>query len=325
MDTVDVRLTLGRPLEATHINYIVENIKWISRLRYWDNKCSFVVSFPKFFYSMNNAYLVETQKDVDLVLNSICKIFENYNIQEAYSKRIDYPFTFIMPAGRTFNSYFELFRLVGIIKSKSSTGNSKYYGSLVNDEKETAIFTNTTNVSNFSKRVMLYNQALKIRESRHSSYDETLNKFNDLEQRMRIEVSFKREINLLQGKTLKLDLGKIKREYAYYLANEIFSRRSIEEGIKAQSENLLKHLKEKYSTNINWNKMVAYKITDQEQVISKDIFNSVVKELDLSDRGKQNARKTLREIAGETEMTYENIGKDLAELMTAVLMQAKKN
>jgi hypothetical protein len=273
---------------------------------------------------MNNAYLVETQKDVDLVLNSICKIFENYNIQEAYSKRIDYPFTFIMPAGRTFNSYFELFRLVGIIKSKNSPGNSKYYGSLVNDEKETAIFTNTTNVSNFSKRVMIYNQALKIMESRSSSYDETLNKFNDLEHRMRIEVSFKRDTDLLQGKTLKLDLGKIKREYANYLANEIFGRRNIEEGINAQSENLLRYLKDRYSTNINWNKMIAYKITDPNQVISKDIFNSVVKELNLSDRGKQNARKTLRKISLETSMNYENIEKDVKSIMISILKQSKE-
>ena len=323
MDTVDKILILGKPLDCSQVKYIEENIKWISGLKYWDNKCSFTISFPKFFYPVNNAYLVETQKDVDQVLCEVTKIFKNYDIQEAYTKRIDYPFTFNMPEGRTFNSYYELFRLVGIIRSENPAGNSKYYGSVLKDEKETIIFTNTTNTNNFSKRTMIYNQALKIRETRGSSYESTLDRFPDLENRMRIEVSFKKEINLLKNGVLKLDLGKIKREYAKYMANEIFNKRSIDEGLKTQIDNLSVYLKEKYSTNINWHKMVAYKMTDPNQVISKDVFNSMIKHLDLSDRGKQNARKTLRKISEETKMTYENIGKDVNNIMTAVLMQAK--
>ncbi|UUV17566.1 hypothetical protein NRK67_01670 [Fusobacteria bacterium ZRK30] len=324
MDTIDIRLILGRPLDEQKIKYIKENIKWISKLGYKENKCSFVISFPKFFYPINNAYLVETQREVDMVLHDVIRIFENYHIQEAYTKRIDYPFTFNMPEGRTFNSYFELFRLVGIIKKANPAGNSKYYGSIVRDEKETVIFTNTTNTNNFSKRVMIYNQAIKIKESKASSYEDTINKFPNLERRMRIEIAFKEEVNILDGKSLRLDLGKIKRKYASYLANGIFNKRSIDEGIKIQIENLNRCLEEKYPGNIKWKNLMMNKIIDPGQVISSDIFNAAIKKTNLSERGKQSSRKALRDTASETEMVYENIGKDLNEIMMAILEQSRK-
>ena len=325
MDTIDITLTLGRPLDEQKIKDIKENINWISKLRCKENKYSFVISFPKFFYHLNNAYLVETQKDIDTVLHDVVKIFENYHIQEAYTKRIDYPFTFYMPKERSFNSYFELFRLVGIIKKENPAGNSKYYGGIVKDEKETIIFTNTTNTNNFSKRVMIYNQALKIKESRESSYENTMNQFPNLEKRMRIEVAFKKEINILNGKFLNLDLGKIKREYARYLKNEIFNKRNINEGITSQIENLTRYLEEKYPGNISWINLMTNKIIDSDQVISSDIFNAAIKKTNLSERGKQNSRKTLRNIARETDMDYENIGKDFNEIITTVLEQSRRS
>jgi hypothetical protein len=324
MDTVDVRLTLGRSLDTQKVKNIEEEIKWISRLKYWDNKCSFIISFPKFFYPINNAYLVETQREIDLVLNEVSKIFENYKIEEAYTKRVDYPFTFIMPEGRTFNSYFELFRLVGIIRSENPAGNSKYYGSIPKDEKETVIFTNTTNTNNFSKKVSIYNQALKIQESRASSYDNTVEKFPYLERRMRIEVAFKKEINILDRGSLRLDLRTLKREAAYYIAEEIFNKKKINDGIVAQTDNLIRDLQEKYEKNINWNRVVSNKIMDPDQVISKDIFNAAIKQLNLSERGKQNARRTLRKIVTDTKVTYENIDKDIRSIMLEVLRQSRE-
>ena len=331
MDTIDVKLKLNEKLPEEVITNI-RTLEWIRNFRIENGlHCRFIISFPKYFYPKSNAYLVETQNQVNMVLEAVYNIFKKYDIREAYTKRIDYPFTYIMPTGRTFNSYFQLFKLVDLIKNENFKGNGKFYGRLSTEVKESFTITNTLNIHAYSKKVFVYNQALKIKETKNADYQETLEKFPDLIDRMRVEVSFKEDINLLGDDGFYLDLGSIKRRYASYLANHIFNKNKINEGIQNQIDLLVDYLKEKYiqknsdsKNRINWSKIFSVILYKPNYVFSIEIFNKAINEIYTSSRSKEDARKRIRDLSKEAEVSYEYIVKDMNAIMLSVLEQSKK-
>ncbi len=332
MDTIDVELKLNKKLPKEVVSEL-RNLEWISRFRTEDGlQYRFVISFPKYFYSKNNAYLVETQDEVNMVLGDVYNIFKKYGIEEAYTKRIDYPFTYLMPAERTFSSYFHLFRLVAIIRQEKSKGNGKFYGSLSTEAKESLIYTNTANINTYSKRALIYNQALKIKETKPSTYQETLKNFPDLKNRMRIEISFKENLNFLGTDGFQLDIEKIKRKYVSYLANHILNPNRIDEGIKTQIDLLVTFLKEKYINKnsdcigrIKWNEAFNKILHDPHYVFSKDIFNKAINEIYTSSRSKEDARRRIRNLAEISKISYEYIINDMKAIMLSILEQYKKS
>ena len=325
MDTMDITLKLKQILNENKINNIKEK-RWIGRFREsGSNQYSFVISFPKFFYSENNAYLVKTQEEVNLVMTELTSCFEEYVIEEAYATRTDYPFTFIMPEERIFSSYFELFKLIALIKNEDfKNSNSKYYSNLANGEKESFMFTNTKNTNNYTKKVLIYNQALKLKETKISTYSETLDKFTDLERRMRIEVSLKKKQDILNNGNLETELKKVKKECLLYLFNNTFNKNRITKGIENQIFNLTTYLQNKYFKKINWTEVMVEKLNDSKTVFSQEIFTGAIKELKKSERGKENARKVIREIARNTEIFYMNIEKDLEDIIVSIGEEAKE-
>ncbi|MGB6129211.1 MAG: hypothetical protein WBG30_10700, partial [Psychrilyobacter sp.] len=152
---------------------------------------------------------------------------------EVETLRIDYPFTFIRPGIETFESWGNVHKLLNLCALKYGLKFKEHPSSEGEEGYSTA-----DNFFSHKIKISIYNQALKLREkSKFNEYETTREKFNDLEQRTRIEVS-----NRLRIKGSKLSLKNVKNK-AYEVIEEVYFN-NLDLVLNEKAEKLTKELNE---------------------------------------------------------------------------------
>lgn len=171
------------------------------------------LSYPR-AYAATNAYLISNSQECLVVNNRFISEIEyrltydsNNNMRLNYNDlinwfrsnvsirltRVDTPFTYLM-SEPNFNGYKNLYMMLNDIYTYSnSNAIPKNFGVLGSGEMESLIFTNTTNVSSYHSKIMIYNQYNKFQNYYGNSnmvlFNSILLEYPDLPNRMRIEVS----------------------------------------------------------------------------------------------------------------------------------------
>lgn len=197
MDTMDLHLTIGKDQSLDFL----EEINWIDLyvLNLKENKYRLKIHLPLYFCE-TNAYLVQTQKEVDEVFRELYDLLSCVDIMEMKIVRVDYPFTYIMPEKDSFYKYNYFFNLLSKISKLESpifrgakfiTGREEFL------KNETFILTDSTNTNSYNNKIIFYNQKKKILDVKGENYYEEIEQmFPDLPFRMRIEVSKKKNDKL---------------------------------------------------------------------------------------------------------------------------------
>lgn len=207
MDTIQIKL------ELNHIGLTMEDFKrietFINHIKspYGYTFCDMLdirgtrsigvkISYPRFFYG-SNVFLITTKEQCFQVQRWFSENIENMMVligARIYLERVDIPFTYIMPPDYDFYSYNKLYGIMAMVHAeKRIKGSRKMYADILTQRPETLIYTDTKTPSSYNNKVMIYNQFLNV-EAKVDS-EETLNmfldKYPDLQYRMRIEVSKK--------------------------------------------------------------------------------------------------------------------------------------
>lgn len=326
MDSINITLKTKIKIPDSQLrDYSNQNISsknlasktYISKIKYIEkskNEYMIQINFPKAF-NATNSYLVTTQKDVDYVLNDFLKEVSEYFVVSIVLTRVDYPFTFIMPVGRTFSSYVPLFRAF-----TKEVGNAKAFLDLKKLEFESIYFTDTKNTTGSNKKILIYNQYRRMEDTKPQYLKEDLIKFPNLKQRLRIEVSLRKnkQLKLIDYKSkIVLSLSEIKKESFDYF-NFILNEDRLKDEVICQEgfiEDFL-FLKSDNRKNYSWNHFLKF-INNSKQTFCKRTMFSLIKEKgDLSVRGKEYAIKTLKELLIDNQYVVEDMNKDFNDIRT---------
>lgn len=182
-------------------------------LKVGKNVLNVKLSYPR-FYAATNAYLISNRQECLAVNNRFINEIEyrlmydlNNNIRLNYIDllnwfrnnvsikliRVDTPFTYFM-SEPNFNGYKNLYLMLNdIYMYLNKNAIPKNFGALGSGEIESLIFTNTTNISSYHSKIMIYNQYNKFQNyygnSKPDFFNSILLQYPDLPNRMRIEVS----------------------------------------------------------------------------------------------------------------------------------------
>lgn len=207
MDTIQIKL------ELNHTGLTVEDFKrieaFINHIKspYGYTFCDMLdirnatsigikISYPRFFYG-SNVFLITTKEQCFQVQRWFSETIQNMMVligARIYLERVDIPFTYIMPPDYDFYSYNKIYGIMAMVHAeKRRKGSRKMYADILTQRPETLIYTDTKTPSSYNSKVMIYNQFLNVKAKVDS--EETLNmfldKYPDLQYRMRIEVSKK--------------------------------------------------------------------------------------------------------------------------------------
>lgn len=292
------------------------------------NYISLRLSYPRAF-DRTNAYLIKTSKECQEVhhklINDILTFDDSFSFEEAdilrewFIKyvtisidRVDIPFTYYVPFTETFNSYSNAYNLmIEVFEAKNKT-KVKDIGVTIDGERETYTFPDKPNAKDSYRGIIIYNQAKKFKDlySKKKYYDDIVNKYPDLEYRMRIEVSRKVGLN---GKSLEeFSKFKIHEEYvaqfARYALENLFDESILSDVCDNKSEELAELLeKSREMKNLNYrgfiysNKDKIYDYTILRNAIFRTTKNSNTKY-----SASHDAREILKELERETGIIYIN-------------------
>lgn len=317
IDTISLKIKLkeenGEYIEMELMEIIKESIK---ELKYCDlkvsqdNSINLKLSYPRFYYS-TNAYLIENPKqckNVNAMLvtrirhkivhdeskdstekEKLKKYFEE-NIEFVLT-RVDVPITYYMKKKLRFLDNMEIFNsykncyliLDSMYREVYKNFNAKKIGLLKNDEIETIIFTDNSNVSGYNNRIIIYNQMKKMKDYYEKNNPELYNQMiidhPDLYQRMRIEGAKKvRRKGFSAKEWFEFDIyNEYVPRIGKYILETLFDEDIFEMLIKNKVEELKnKILKEKNEKNFNYNNFILKyqnEIWDYE-IIRKAIMSS---------------------------------------------------
>lgn len=302
MDTMDLHLTIGKDQSLDFL----EEINWIDLyvLNLKENKYRLKIHLPLYFCE-TNAYLVQTQKEVDEVFRELYDLLSCVDIMEMKIVRVDYPFTYIMPEKDSFYKYNYFFNLLSkIIKLESPvfrgakfiTGREEFL------KNETFILTDSTNTNSYNNKIIFYNQKKKILDIKGENYYKRIEQmFPDLPFRMRIEVS-KKKNDKLDFENFEIpNLKKIKKaafDHILLLFDEIGPLIDMETDCALKQLSLINRNKIKYElflTDIN-----RGNITNITSLI-----NSIE-----SFKGKQTSERTLEDAMKKIKIILCNLIKE---------------
>lgn len=201
MDTINVTYKFTRELSLEETSTLLFTERYIESIKassHEVNKYYIGYSVPKFF-CFSNARLIGNQS-FNIFKNHILSLFKDITIS-AVVTRVDTPFTFWMNNKETFDQYSHIFRLLSLFYSDGQPiSATKFYADTITRKIETFIFSNSSNINRSSNKIIIYNQAKKILDSDSTSHKDffkaVVNKYPDLNSRIRIEVSRKTNMPL---------------------------------------------------------------------------------------------------------------------------------
>lgn len=212
LDTISLKIVVEEPtgeyLEIEVMNRIknvIERLPYCDLRFKGDNYINIRMSYPR-FYSQTNAFLISTPIECLNVNKALIEsIIEELKISPVFYEffiskvtfiltRVDVAFTYMMENFREFYQYRNIYNILNAIYcSINKTSIPKEIGVIGSDYIETLIFTDSSNISNYNNKITIYNQAKKISDyyqiNQPALYQQVIQEFPDLYQRMRIEGS----------------------------------------------------------------------------------------------------------------------------------------
>ena len=305
MDTINLEVTL-----AKEINYeerkALKSKRWIKSVRLKNDLTYLIgISFPQYFYA-TNAYLVSNQSEVDTVINGLYTAIEEIGnkIEDAVVTRVDYPFTYLMDEDKTFNSYRNVFEVLGKASDVNSVKSVKSVEEVRENNKETYTFADSTDMRRAKNKVVIYNQAKKLKDRNEELYQESKKDFPDLDNRMRVEASF-----AVEEKLERLNLKKVKKEAYQFIEENLFNEGKINEFLNTEGEILGDKLIQEREDGRVKHREVIYR----ENPLSYDVVKVGAKKAYEARRGKEefcdSARQVLKEKSERENVIYFDIKK----------------
>lgn len=206
MDTIEIALQLIRGLEMNTIQKLRYEINTLSS-PYGFGYCQVLeistagnmivkISYPR-FYAGTNAYLVLSRKEClkvqthfkENILNDI--LWKNV-ISNIRLSRVDIPFTYTMTPNENFNNYLNIYNIFAYVYDmKNKNARAKAYIDLLNKNYETLIYSSNGKMGkDNNSRLEIYNQYTNLENKLEADFfNETINTYPDLPQRIRMEVS----------------------------------------------------------------------------------------------------------------------------------------
>lgn len=323
MDTINVKMKLEKSLTKEEFQKVLSGkIKdWIFKFKELNspmerdkNTYTFSLSFPRFFDRETNAYLIKKQWEVDLVIQRFTEYIEielGNKIVSAIVTRIDYPFTFYMEDERNYNSYRSLFDILG---RASKIVTIKNIEEMRENKKETHIFCSSSDSTKRVDKIITYNQLKKIKDKYSKLYKIILERYPDLDRRMRIEVSIKAEKSLY-----KLKLKKIKTKAYEYIIENLFNENLIDDFLRKEVLRLTESLQKE---RINNKKVYASGFIHKEKPVSYECLRKAINTVYLSPSSKEHfitkSRISLREMESKEQVIYFSMKNEIKKLKNSL-------
>ncbi len=307
MDTINLEVTL-----AKEINYeerkVLKSKRWIKSVRLKKDFTYLIgISFPQYFYA-TNAYLISRQSEIDKVVGELYTAIQELDnkIEEAIVTRVDYPFTYLMDEDRSFDSYRNIFEVLGKASNMSSV---KSIEEVRKNNKETYTLADSPDIRRAKNKVVIYNQAKKLKDRNEELYQESKKDFPDLDKRMRIEASL-----TVEEKLKRLDLKKVKKEAYAFVEEKVFNEDTIDEFLTFEGERLGKKLIQKRGDKNFRHREFIYK----ENPLSYDVVKIGAKKAYEVRRSKEDfcdsARQVLKEKSESENVIYFDIKKTVDKI-----------
>ena len=309
MDTIEISLILNN-IDISKLQVLREEISsLISPFGYrfidiieFSRKGNLVlkISYPRYF-SGTNVYLIRSRRECFEVQKYFCQeILEDNKWKEFIAgiklSRVDIPFTFYVDT--VFSHYRNIFYIFAhVYDLKKKKAHSRAFIDLITDEIQTLIYS-----SNGSSRKDCNERKLK-----KDVFIKVIQKYPDLEKRMRLEVS--KRINLrnnfsIQGFKNFDILRKYYSEYKKYILDNILDFTIIEELYNQWAKELSDRLdKEKTIKNFNYETFILKNIKNlYDYEIIKRALKISIDNISTRENAITKVRKILKEYEKENKV-----------------------
>ena len=213
------------------------------------------ISYPRFF-SGSNAFLIDRRSQCFEVQKYFAEAIMEHEywkdkIGELKLLRVDIPFTYYMNTNEDFNSYTNVYRIMGFVYNETkNNARPKAFIDMIDNNMETVIYSdNGKSDKSSNNKLMIYNQSLNLSTKLEEEvFEETLDTYEDLPNRIRMEVS--KRINLRRSFDSKgfanLDiLGYYFEDYKKYILDYALNKEKIDELYNIWANNLARTLIER--------------------------------------------------------------------------------
>lgn len=352
LDTISLKIAVEEPtgeyLEMEVMNRIknvIERLPYCDLRFKGDNYINIRMSYPR-FYSQTNAFLISTPIECLNVNKALIEsIIEELKISPIFYKffinkvtfiltRVDVAFTYMMENFREFYQYRNIYNILNAIYcSINKTSIPKEIGVIGSDYVETLIFTDSSNISNYNNKITIYNQAKKISDyyqiNQSVLYQQVIQEFPDLYQRMRIEGSKRiRRKGFLYNEWMNFNIYECYvSKIGEYILNNLFNT-SIANTIYNIKKEELKQLLiiEREFINFNYENFI-YKYKDiiwDYELIRQAIMELSVHNLNTGYHACSTVRKVLENLQSTTGMIYFGVIKLLNNIQYQIIEGVNK-
>lgn len=294
------------------------------------NKVIIKVSFPRYFYH-NNAYLVESSEECFKVQKTLIKELKKSfgeDLKTISVERIDIPFTYIMDKNCAFTDYNNIYKVAALIfgiKHKKSV--SKSIIDTITEDRETITYADTTTISGYNKKVMIYDQYLNLKTKlgKHSrEFKDTIKDFPELKRRMRIEVSKRTpRIPISLKEFSKYDFFKDSSEkYKKLLLKELLNNESLENIYEKEIKKLSKILKkyrEKKGKRFKYENFIMVEMKNiYDYKILRGALKVILKNNKSLENGVSQVRRILKELEEEDGLKILEVKKEIKKIRKTI-------
>lgn len=288
------------------------------------------VSFPRYFYH-NNAYLVESSEECFQVQRTLAKELRKIfgeDLKTISVERIDIPFTYIMDKNCVFTDYNNIYKVAALIfgiKHKKSV--SKSIIDTITEDRETITYADTTTISAYNKKVMIYDQHLNLKTKlgKHSrEFKDTIKDFPELKKRMRIEVSKRTpRIPISLKEFSRYDFFKDSSEkYKQFLLKKLLNSETLDNIYEKEIKKLSETLKEyriKKGKKFKYENFIMVEMKNiYDYKILRGALKVVLKNNKSLENGVSQVRRILKELEEEDGLKILEVEKEIKKIRKTI-------
>ena len=343
MDTIQVGITLNEDRlghisdeQKESIGKDIHNFKSPYGHRYSDyievsDKGNIVIkiSYPRFYEGVN-AYLISSSKKCSKVQNDFCFKLYSHDIlfdSKISIDRVDIPFTFLMNDEYNFYSFKKVYQIFSFVYKKNFPNvTPKAYVDIETFRAETLIYASTKNPNNYNSRLIIYDQYNNITTKTALEVDlfEILEKYPDLKNRMRIEVSKRIKRNGFTVKAFEsFDIFREYRDnYKEYLLKNILDLEEINKIYDELAYELALKLdiRRTFSRNFNYENFIYKEIDDiHDYEIIRRALKILISNISTRENAITTIRKVLREYEASSGVIVMNTYKAIKEIREVIV------
>lgn len=316
MDTIEISLKITGELDVMQVNMLIGDINGLLS-PYGHTFCNVLefsrssnlivkISYPRYYFG-NNAFLIDRRSQCFEVQKYFAEAIMEHeywkdNIGELKLLRVDIPFTYYMNTNEDFNSYTNVYHIMGFVYNETkNNARPKAFIDMIDNSMETVIYSdNGKSDKTSNNKLMIYNQSLNLSTKLEEEvFEETLDTYKDLPNRIRMEVS--KRIKLRRSFDSKgfanLDiLGCYFEDYKKYILDYALNKEKIDELYNIWANNLARTLIERRALgNFNYEVFVLQNLSS---IYDYEILRRALRIGIENESTRENAVTKVRKILG---------------------------